>query len=91
MALPGHIRRMKILRRHPTVTPANGESRGIGAVDTRFRGYDEGYGIHSIVMTMCIKRVEGEGVWAGSVKNRSGAGDGIRTHDFLLGKQTLYH
>ena len=24
-------------------------------------------------------------------KGQLGAGDGIRTHDFLLGKQTLYH
>ena len=25
------------------------------------------------------------------IEPRYGAGDGIRTHDFLLGKQTLYH
>ena len=25
------------------------------------------------------------------VMRKYGAGDGIRTHDFLLGKQTLYH
>ena len=34
----------------------------------------------------CVPRAGGAGG-----DDMNGAGDGIRTHDFLLGKQTLYH